>query len=440
MEPTDSLSILTQAKSVPRKPLRVLHGLTGAAGQPSAFAKAQRALGIHADNVCEGINKFGYPSDLQLPLGNDLQQSYSDFLSKVCSRYDVFHFYFRPFFFFNHQGLYFPTALDLLVLRAAGKVIIFHYRGSEARTAEKFRDYSPYNYVAENPHSLFTKFPTKSVEALQRFVRAVSHRILVPDPELQSYVPHSEIVPRGIDVTRWTPAYETEETPPEGPLIVHAPSRKVVKGTQAILQAVDSLRAKGLPFRFQLIENLPHDEARRIYQQASIIIDQLRIGWYGVLAVEGMALGKAVVAYIRDDLIHHLQPNPPLANANPDTITDVLRDLIIHRTQRRMLGRRGREFVEETHDVMKLSRQLIDLYHQEWSNPRPVDVAACLEYLMVQRNHTNGSYRKMMFQNANLADQLGKFAYTAQQFGWREAFRGVGRKILRAFSPRPDEP
>src|SRR5204862_6492338 len=102
----------------------------------------------------------------------------------------------------------------------------------------------------------------------------------------------SDVVPPAIGLDDWQPS------PVEpGPVlrIAHAPSKRAVKGTDDVLAAVDSLRARGAPVELDLIEGVPNREACLRYAAADIVIDQLRVGWYGVLAVEAMARAKPVV-------------------------------------------------------------------------------------------------------------------------------------------------
>ena len=49
-----------------------------------------------------------------------------------------------------------------------------------------------------------------------------------------------------------------------------------------------------------------------------LVVDQLHMGWYGLLAIETMAEGKPVVSYVRDDFHGHA-PGLPVVNATPDT-------------------------------------------------------------------------------------------------------------------------
>jgi hypothetical protein len=74
-----------------------------------------------------------------------------------------------------------------------------------------------------------------------------------------------------------------------------------------------------------------------------------------------MALGKAVIAYIRDDLVDEV-PKGVLVNANPLTIEDRLRELIADHDQRVSLGKAARSFVERYHAADVVARRLQEVY------------------------------------------------------------------------------
>ena len=81
-----------------------------------------------------------------------------------------------------------------------------------------------------------------------------------------------------VDPRHWQPIYSTYS---EDKLftIVHAPSDRLVKGTRYVLEAVNQLQAEGIPVELSLIENMSHSEARRAYERADLLIDQLLAGW-----------------------------------------------------------------------------------------------------------------------------------------------------------------
>lgn len=339
--------------------MRVFQGVTGQAGQPIAIAKGLRALGIDAKAGSIQPHKFGYSSDFQINLekSDKLESVFATAVS-LSDRFDVFHFHARSLASeWPQQG--YPSLLDLLVLKERDKKIFFHFRGQEIRSASEFSRLSPYHYV-DHPESgkLFRRMPDDAKAASLRFVRAVADGIFVTDPELQTYVPEARIVPRVLDEADWqVPA--TAGGP--RPLVVHAPSRRGVKGTDSVLQAVQSLQ-RSLEFDFQLVEGLPHEEARRVYERADVVVDQLRIGWYGVLATEAMALGKPTIAYIREDLWQAHGQALPIVNANPDNIAQILEFLIKDADARSHYGMLAREYFMRVHSTEAVCRDLVDLY------------------------------------------------------------------------------
>ena len=104
------------------------------------------------------------------------------------------------------------------------------------------------------------------------------------------WVPEAEMIPPGIDVRAIEPSPPTDRA---RPLIVHAPSSRRRKGTEHLIAACEGLDAD-----LVLVEGLHHAEAFERYREADIVVDQLNAGWYGVFAIECLALGKPVVTFL----------------------------------------------------------------------------------------------------------------------------------------------
>ena len=359
--------------------MKVLQGIIGQAGQPYAISRGLRKIGIDSDCVLVQEHKFGYPSDIRLdiPREPDIEGVHGN-LQWCSERYDIAHFHARSFL--SSPTLHeFPSGLDLLSLRLMGMKVIFHFRGSEVRSREQFAAANPYNYAyGEAASRLFDKISDDGKKAFIPFIQGVCNKVLVIDPELQGYVPGAVVVPRALNAEDWDFVGPVNA---EVPTVVHAPSRRGVKGTDAILAAVNKLKAEGLRFDFQLVENMPNAEARSLYTQADIIIDQLRIGWHGVLAVEGMALGKTVITYIRDDLWHSCGTRPPVLNANPDTLSEVLREAIRNKELRQRMGAEARQYFEQTHSSTSVANLLKTIYTDVLADPTPPDSLAVMRYL-----------------------------------------------------------
>ena len=122
-----------------------------------------------------------------------------------------------------------------------------------------------------------------------------------------------------------------------------------IKGTPAVIDAVDRLRAEGIKVRLEFVTDVPSKDVRFIQAQAEVIVDQLNYGRYGATAREAMMLGKPTICYINPR-----EPSPekeltclkecPLVSANEATVYPVLKDLLTNAEKRRAIGEASRAY------------------------------------------------------------------------------------------------
>ncbi len=144
-------------------------------------------------------------------------------------------------------------------------------------------------------------------------------------------------------------------------MIVHAPSSRRRKGTEHVLAAVEGLDAD-----LELVEGLHHDEAFERYRAADVVVDQLNAGWYGVFAIEAMALGKPVVTFLHDEAVRRTEEafgtRVPLVPTTKETLREALRPLVVDPALRRRVGAESRAYVERVHDLERVADRLLALY------------------------------------------------------------------------------
>ena len=254
---------------------------------------------------------------------------------------------------------------DVALFKRAGKGIAVTYQGSDARQV----DYCLDNYeITAATEMERTDYDTARDNHKRRQIAKFSRyadRIYALTPNLLSVLPRAEFLPCAhMDPRQWRPVYSKPRTRPR---VLHAPTNRAIKGTRFILEAVERLRRDGVPFDFELVEKLPHTEARRRYREADLVVDQLLGGWYGGFAVEVMALGKPVIAYLRQSDLHVLpkgmRADLPIINATPATIYDVLKEwLTARRSALPEQGRAGRAYVERWHDARAIAERLVADY------------------------------------------------------------------------------
>jgi glycosyltransferase involved in cell wall biosynthesis len=316
---------LVRSRPDARLPLRVTHCPVNTAGIAWANVQAQRRKGIDARLVVFERYRLHPEADWSLDRRGGLaRRQFAQWraFARLLPRTDVFHFYF---------GLTLvPRSLQFRLLRAAGRRSVIHFLGSDIRG--------------------------KSPEELAFGRRAGAQ--IVGSYDALRWVPEAEVIPPGIDLAAFKPVQPSDRP---RPIVVHAPSSRRRKGTEHVIAACERLDVE-----LDLVEGLHHDEARLRYERADIVVDQLNAGWYGIFAVEAMALGKPVVTFLHEEALRRTEDalgvEVPIVSATNETLVERLRPLVDSPAERRRIGASSRAYVERVHDVDRNADRLLDLY------------------------------------------------------------------------------
>src|SRR5438105_3843196 len=152
-------------------------------------------------------------------------------------------------------------------------------------------------------------------------------------------------------------------TPPKGAarLVLHAPTNRLIKGTRHVERAYEQAR-RGFPgTEFVVVERKPWKELRDLMMLADVVVDQVFMGWYGMVAVEAMAMGKPVLCFIRPDF-EPLLRDCPIVRCTLEDLPERLAELLGDPARCRALGEAGRAYVEREHAHTALARKLVELY------------------------------------------------------------------------------
>jgi glycosyltransferase involved in cell wall biosynthesis len=339
-------------------------------GNAWQLAQGERRLGLQSTVAYYANSWLDYPGDINLRLDR-LPRPLREvrkwrFFLWAARHFDVFHF--------NAGGSlmsYSPLGVDspdLPILRRLGKAVVVTFQGSDARQegycARTFAisPWSPGYGDGRAPDFRGDRVRARKARWAARWV----HRLFALNPDLLNTLPErSAFLPYcNVDLDRFRPA---------GPVlqgrtcrVLHAPTNRFLKGTQFVVEAVERLRRRGLPLELTLVEGLPHAEVLARYREADIVVDQLLLGWYGGLAVEGMALGKPVVCYLREEDLRFLPREMaqalPIVRSTPDDLARTLEGLLDDPAHTRRVGEAGRAFVERWHNPFRVAQQLAAVY------------------------------------------------------------------------------
>jgi len=307
------------------RPLRVTHAPVNTAGIPWDNVHALRRRGIDARLVVFERYKLHPEADGEIRRPDNVvarQAVQAAALARLLPRTDVFHFYF---------GLTLvPKRAQFPILRATRRKSVFHFLGSDIRG--------------------------KSPEQLAYAQRADAR--IVGSYDAIRWVPDAEVIPPGVNLTALTPIPPASD---DEPVFVHAPSSRTRKGTEHFVRACEELGVE-----LEIVEGLHHEEARRRYERADVVLDQLNAGWYGMLAIEAMALGKPVVTFLRDEAARRTEEafdtRVPIVRADKENLVEALRPLAESAAERRRIGAESRAYVERVHDLERVADRLLALY------------------------------------------------------------------------------
>jgi hypothetical protein len=330
--------------------MRVLHAPAEIAGQASVLARALRGLGIEAHSLAynQGFPQYQpdemRPYDDQPPLPRYL--GYLGSTLRQLGRWDLFHFHFG-------RTLIPPHNLDLPLYRSLGRRVVFHYHGCDVRDRARM--------LAAHTHATCTECDPFCIPARQQRILASAARWadaeLVSTPDLLESAPRARHLPVAVDLADYP------FTPPVGrpKLVVHAPTNRLIKGTRYVEAAYAALAPRFPDVRFEVVERRPWSELREILAGADVVVDQVFMGWYGMVAVEAMALGKPVLCFIRDDFEPRLDACPILRCRKED-LAARLAEVLSDATDRAALGERGRAYAEREHAAPVIAGRLLELY------------------------------------------------------------------------------
>jgi len=334
--------------------MKILHAPVNIAGQLTEISRAQRLLGYQSNVLVFDQEYLNYEADINLNLKktdsvfNRVYRIVRNFIECLLT-YDVFHF---------HGGRsLLPYGWDLPIYRLFGKKVFMQYWGSDCFQYDIAHQYAL--FTEKEMAAIFHPQKDENVRSRIKVVQSLVNATIVGDPALSPFVPKSKIVLKGVNLEKLK--FVGLKPKISHLNLVHAPSRKEVKGTDIILKTIERLRQEGYKFNFKLIEKQSNEKALEFYRKSDVIIDDVLQGPYGILCMEAMALGKPVLCRI-DPKLKKFYHNLPVVDSNPDNLYQNLRKILGNKKLREKLSRQGRIYMETNHDILKSAKKFIKLY------------------------------------------------------------------------------
>jgi glycosyltransferase involved in cell wall biosynthesis len=321
---------------------RVALGPTELAGTVMGWEEGLRSIGVDVEVVLWAQSPFGYEAGRVVSRLGRVRYALS-----APFRRDVFHYQY---------GSTWLRTLDAWWARLLRRTLVVTYHGDDCRIPSVARERFPARARVVPPDR--ECWARRRLRALG----AVADAALVADLELASYVqPYF----RRVYVTplplHSDPSAAPAPREPGPPVVLHAASDPLVKGTDTIREAVERVAAR-VPLEFRLLTGVPYDEVARELQRAEVVVDQLNSVTSGVFALEALRLGVPVLGEYDPQALAPYQRDLPVVRVSPVTLEDELETLVRDGELRRKIGAAGPPYVARNHDPVRVAETLLEIY------------------------------------------------------------------------------
>jgi glycosyltransferase involved in cell wall biosynthesis len=383
--------------------LRVLHCPEEVGGHPTVLAKYEKQIGLNVSSYSESKNPFvKFSDEINYLQSNSLFRKEIKRWKLILRSFvvpDVLHLnngrFITPYFgdSTHPKELKFPhyfrrvirfyafclvrTEVVLHRLGSSKKAIFTTFQGSDARETKCFVEKHQQSGLANKIIGRSGK-SNGSVRRKKLLLTGITDKIYSLNPDLLEVLPKgSEFLPYATEAglnPKILPFNQSSEL-----VVGHAPTHRMVKGTDDIIRAVQNLRFKGFKIRLELIEGLSREDAQKKYQEIDLFVDQLVGGWYGVVSLEVMALGKPVICFVEGKGLRFVPPQMlrdlPIINADEITLEEKIIEVMkMDTVQRGNLAERGIRFLQKWHDPRKIAQRVVADYKQVLSQRNLVRV------------------------------------------------------------------
>ncbi|MGU3644455.1 hypothetical protein ACLBXX_05755 [Microbacterium sp. C23T] len=346
------------ATSFDDAPRRVLIAPVNYSGQGREWARALEAAdaSISARNLAVEVpGGFDFPADVVVPVGtyhNDGDWQRREFEAALGATHVLIEAEEPPF------GRLFGRSVgtQARALAEDGVDVAYLAHGTDVRLPSRHVERHEWSHY--NDPSIYAPRAETLASRNIELVTTSGRPVFVSTPDLLDDLPDAHWCPVVVDPARW----QVERPGRVGPLrVAHAPSVGPVKGTSLVLPVLEQLAAEGV-IELDLVQGRPSDQMPAVFTKADVVIDQIRVGSYGVAACEAMAAGCIVVGHVAEHIRERVAAltglELPIVEATPATIEDVLRGLA--RSDGAELRSAGVAFVHAVHDGRLAARALLE--------------------------------------------------------------------------------
>jgi hypothetical protein len=291
-------------------------------------------------------------------------------------RFDIFHFFSGETILTRKLRRF-----ELKIYKLLGKRVVMHFVGSDIRSEEYLSN------KEKNIHQFLKgeDFGEKSMPYQKKLIadaETYADFVIVSTPDLKKIIPNSVYYPVVLDYQKFLDEISSipiKQKNNNEVVILHSPSsvkKSNLKGTSHITTVLNKIASSNkynvrlvLPAENNVDRKTNYSASRyelfSYYKEADIVVDQMIIGWYGLLSVEALVAGKHVVSYVDESLKKELFPECPIRIADVNTLEEVLNYCIeeILKGKNSMVCDIQRNWVKKYHTIENMNEVLLSAWN-----------------------------------------------------------------------------
>jgi hypothetical protein len=339
------------------RPVRLLVGPANFAGQAWAWARAveNELPGVRAVAMAVDRPGLSFPADYLVPERAYRSARWSaeqqDWLAGNLTH--VLIDAMRPVTGRLHGD---DCAYELPRLIAAGLRVGLVAHGSDVRVPSLHREINPYSPF--EPSLRATTLLEQQSRRLASIINGFDGATFVSTPDLLDFVPAARWLPVVVADDGWSspvhPALERAR-----PVVVHVPTNPWLKGSHLADPVLQPLHDKGV-IDYRRLQGITPEEVRRQLLDADVVLDQLLLGSYGVVAVQAMLAGRLVLAHVHERVRARIDQELPVVEVTPDTLGQVLERVVAERDSYAATAAEGTAYARTVHDGRRSAQVLAD--------------------------------------------------------------------------------
>lgn len=300
--------------------MKILHVGNNICGIPGNIRDSFKKLGIYSEVISFDGEDLNHPSDFEYNYPLSSGRLKSCFL-RIIKTYEKS----KSFDVLQFVGNSLANGYDIPLWKLLGKKVIIHNHGSEIR------------------------------DKTQPYFHKYADAIFVSTPDLLKFAKKSKWLPNSININNYIKPNTSNDI-----IITHSPSDKIKKGSQFIIDSMSDIIKEIPNIKFNLINGLSYNDALKNYSLSTIVIDQMKIGWYGMVSLECMAIGIPVVCYISEDLLKYLPYENPIWVTTEDTFKRDVKYLLNHKEIRDKQIIYGKKYISEVHNSINIAKKILE--------------------------------------------------------------------------------